>query len=311
MKVSFVATFFNEEKSIETFLDSLFEQSKMPNEIILVDGGSKDKTVAKINAYKKKSKRNIMLISKKGNRSVGRNAGISKATGDVITVSDAGCILNKEWMKNIVRPFETSKVDVVAGYYKGFAKSLFQKCLIPYVLVMPDKIDKKNFLPASRSMAFRKTVWSTLGGFPREFSHNEDYVFAKRMKSAGYKISFVRNAIVNWIPRDSYKQAFVMFFRFALGDIEAGIIRPKVVLVFLRYCIGIAIFFASVFFHSIVFLFLLLLGVFLYFCFSVAKNYRYVGDLRSVFIFPLLQLTADSAVLSGSVMGFIKSVRKK
>lgn len=308
MKVSFVATFFNEEKSIERFLDSIFEQRKMPNEIILVDGGSKDKTVAIINAYKKKGRKKIVLINKKGNRSVGRNAGILKATGDVIAISDAGCILSKEWLNNIVKPFETSNVDVVAGYYKGLAKSLFQKCLIPYVLVMPDKIDKNNFLPASRSMAFRKTVWTKLKGFPKEFSHNEDYVFAKRIKYAGYKIVFARNAIVNWIPRDNFKQTFIMFFRFAFGDIEAGIIRPKVVLIFLRYCIGIIVFVAGIIFHSVSLFLLLLVGVFLYLCFSVVKNYRYVSDFRSIFIFPLLQLVADSAVISGSIIGAIKRV---
>lgn len=310
MKISFVATFFNEEKSIEGFLDSIFEQSRMPDEIVLVDGGSKDKTVARINAYKKKNKKQLILINKKGNRSVGRNAGISKATGGIVAISDAGCTLSKDWLKNIVKPFESNKADVVAGYYKGLAKTLFQKCLVPYVLIMPDKIDKNNFLPASRSMAFKKSVWRELGGFPKEYSHNEDYVFAKRIKSVGYRIVFARNAIVNWIPRDNYKQAFIMFFRFALGDIEAGIVRPKVVLVFFRYTIGIVLFIVSMQFQSNILLVLLLLGFFLYLCFSLIKNYKYVDNLGAILIFPLLQLVADIAVLSGSVAGVAKRVKK-
>ena len=42
--VSFITTVFNEEVNIIEFLRSLMEQSHVPGEIILVDGGSEDKT---------------------------------------------------------------------------------------------------------------------------------------------------------------------------------------------------------------------------------------------------------------------------
>ena len=48
MKISFVATVFNEEKTITALLDSLFKQTKMPDEIIIVDGGSLDSTLSRI-----------------------------------------------------------------------------------------------------------------------------------------------------------------------------------------------------------------------------------------------------------------------
>jgi glycosyltransferase involved in cell wall biosynthesis len=47
-KLSFITTIYNEEKTIEKFLDSLFFQTKKVNEIIIVDGGSTDTTVEKI-----------------------------------------------------------------------------------------------------------------------------------------------------------------------------------------------------------------------------------------------------------------------
>ncbi|MDD5659446.1 MAG: glycosyltransferase, partial [Actinomycetota bacterium] len=43
--VSFISTVFNEEASISSFLNSFFKQNYLPEEIIFVDGGSKDKTV--------------------------------------------------------------------------------------------------------------------------------------------------------------------------------------------------------------------------------------------------------------------------
>src|SRR3989344_3151488 len=133
MKVSFVATVFNEEKTIGDFLKSIFWQSRIPDEIIIVDGTSSDKTVAKIkNAILKIKNYNVKfkILIKKGNRAVGRNEAIKQASNEIIVCSDAGCILDKNWVKNNIVPFNDLRVDVVAGYYKGRQKTIFQKCLI-------------------------------------------------------------------------------------------------------------------------------------------------------------------------------------
>jgi glycosyltransferase involved in cell wall biosynthesis len=315
MKTSLITTVYNEQDSIADFLKSIFEQTQLPDEIIIVDGGSKDQTVQKITEFKfpdSKKVPNIKLLFKDGNRSVGRNEAIEKASGDIILISDAGCILDKDWVKNITAPFANKKVDVVAGYYKGIAKNIFQKCLIPYVLVMEDKLDKDNFLPATRSMALRKSVWKKVGKFNEKLSHNEDYVFANKLKKINAKIFFCKDAIVNWIPRTNLKQAFVMFFRFALGDAEAKLFRDKVVYIFLRYIFVVYLIILSAIERSI-YLYsvniLLLVG---YIVWSIVKNYRYVKNPKAFFYLPLLQIISDLAVMTGTLIGLTKnfSLRK-
>lgn len=304
---SFITTTFNEEKTIEKYLDSIFAQTKMPNEIIIVDAQSKDNTLNLIKKYQSKTKRHntkIKLIIKKGNRSIGRNEAIKNATGDIILCSDAGCILDKDWVKNISKPFLNNSIDVVAGYYKGVASTILQKCLIPYVLIPQDKVNPYTFLPATRSMAFRKSVWEKVGGFNEKFSHNEDYVFSKELQKKHLKIFFENSAIVYWLPPKSWNEIFIMFYRFAKGDIQAKIIRPKVILIFVRYIVYFLLLLSYFVFYISLILYVLFFILFLYIIWAIEKNYRYVKNLKAVYLLPLLQFISDIAVIKGSLEGF-------
>lgn len=305
---SLICTVLNEEKNIEKFIDSIASQTVKPTEIIIVDGGSLDSTVNLIIHKQKeyKNKLNLNVLIKKGNRSVGRNIGIKNAKSKIIILTDAGCILDKNWVNNIVKPFENKSTDVVAGYYKGKPKNIFEKCLIPFVLVMEDKLKPKEFLPATRSMAIKKSVWRKIGGFNEKLSNNEDYAFANKLKDSGYNIKFEKSAIVYWLPRSSFKSTFRMFYRFAYGDIEAKILRVNVLLTILRYIIGIYLLILipimkSVYLNS--FIIVLLVS---YLIWSINKNYKYVRNPKALFYLPLLQFTADLAVVSGSFFAFLK-----
>jgi len=307
MKVSFIATVFNEEKSILPLLRSVFSQTRLPDEIIIVDGGSTDKTISYISDFKS-NKAKIKLVSKKGNRSVGRNEAIKRAANEIIVCSDAGCILDKNWVKNITKPFEDQDIGVVSGYYRGMSRDIFQKCLIPYVLVMPDKVNENNFLPASRSMAFRKSVWEKVGKFNEKLSHNEDYAFAIKLKEKGIKIVFEKLAIVSWIPRKNLKEAFIMFFRFAKGDVEAGVIRSNVIVLFARYFILLYLLFLIFRYKSLIIILSLAIGISCYIIWAILKNYKYVIALKAIFVLPLIQTTADIAVMLGSITGIFEQL---
>ncbi len=309
MRVSFISTVFNEEESIDALLDSIFEQSHPADEIIITDGGSVDKTVEKIKRKFAKQKRiKCILLEKKGDRAVGRNEAIKQATGDIIAISDAGCILDENWIKNITEPFRDQKIDVVAGYYGGKAKTPFQKCLVPYVLVMEDKVDSGSFLPATRSMALRKFVWKEAGGFPEKYSHNEDYVFAHTLKNKGFNIFFQKTAIVSWIPPNTLRAAFRMFYRFAMGDIESGLIRKKVVFIFLRYGLALYLLLLLALYKSII-VGAIMLALFAgYLFWSINKNYKYVKQWRACYLLPVLQFSSDAAVILGSLAGAVKKL---
>ena len=314
MKISFITTVFNEEKTIEGLLESLNNQTLKPDEVVIVDGGSTDKTLSAISNFKfpfSNKKIKVRVSIKKGNRSVGRNHAIRNAKKDIIVCSDSGCILDKDWLINIIKPFSDPKVDVVAGYYKGLAKNAFEKCLIPYVLVMKDKVNPENFLPATRSMAFRKLIWEKIGGFDEKLSNNEDYAFSKKLKKFNANMVFANDAIVNWIPRKNIIESFIMFYRFALGDGESGLFRPKVAFVFLRYISGLILVSLYFFSGNISLLLLVSLSLLSYIFWAILKNFRYIKHPYAYFYLPLLQFVSDFAVLLGTSIGIVKRLGKR
>lgn len=311
MKTSFIATVLNEEKTIEALLSSLAKQTKKPEEIIIVDGGSTDQTVAKIKTFQKKHPElEIKVFVKKGaNRSQGRNLAIKKAQNEIIAIADAGGELDRRWLEKISQPFSDPSVEVVAGYFKGKGKNVFEECVATFTLTVPHRVDPQNFLPASRSMAIRKKIWQKFSGFPEEFSDNEDFVFSNRLKKEGAKIVFAPEAVFYWYPREDLQSFAKMIFRFARGDAFAGLRYPRVATIFSRYLLALALIFFLPFYPILPLTIMLAVA---YLLWPIFKNYRYVKKWPAFFFLPLLQITTDLAIMAGSLAGrkqkFVKKV---
>ena len=245
--LSLIVTVFNEAETIENFLASCFKQTLPFNELIIVDANSTDATVDIIKNFAKKNTVSIRLFIREGNRSVGRNFAVKKSRGQWLAISDAGCVLDKNWLKMLSAEQNKTQARVVAGYYQGLATSTFEEASIPYFLVMPDRIQHSRFLPATRSMLIEKSLWEKMGGLNEKLDYSEDYQLAQRLKNLGIKIAFSEEARVYWLPPRNILEFCQKIFNFAKGDVLAGLIRKKVYLIFLRYLIffGILIFFPN------------------------------------------------------------------
>jgi glycosyltransferase involved in cell wall biosynthesis len=305
MNISLVITILNEESTLDSLFKSIQSQSLLPNEIIIVDGGSTDKSLEKLELWKKEKtfKNKLKVFIKKGNRSIGRNFAIQKSKNNLIAITDAGCTIHKNWLKKLSEKYKQTKSPVIAGYYQGIANSNFEEAVIPYVLVMPDRVNPNNFLPATRSMLIEKKIWKKVKKFNEKLDHNEDYDFAKKIEKENIEISFTSKAIVNWIPRKSLISFIKMIFRFAYGDAEADILRPKVLLILLRYFLMLLILFLIITKsissnYGLIFLIL----AFLSYCFwSILKNKKYTP--KGWYWLPILQLSSDLAIVIGTISG--------
>ncbi|MFH0943409.1 MAG: glycosyltransferase [Candidatus Beckwithbacteria bacterium] len=289
MKTSFVATIFNEANTINQLLDSIIQQTKLPDEVIIVDAGSTDLTIKLIKQHAINKTLTIRLIKQTGlNRSQGRNLGIKSAKHQVIVLSDAGCVLDSHWLERITRAFSTPSIKAVAGYYQSTTNSVLAKCLAPYVATMPDKFNPDTYLPSSRSLALRKSAWAVVGGYAEKLPYCEDLIFAKTLKE-NFRMAIKADAIVYWQTPSNLNSFYEQLKNYSSGDILAGF-QPhilKIISVYLRYLIffGVpALFFAYLFW-------------------PIIKFNRYVNSVKSWVYLPLAQVVADVAVMRGALLG--------
>jgi dolichol-phosphate mannosyltransferase len=116
MKLSIIIPVYNEEKTIALVIKkvSQVKLKEVVKEIIIVDDGSSDKSVAKI---KNLNMRNIKLFLHKKNQGKGAavRTGIKKATGEYIVIQDADLEYNPEDIKKLLVPIQKGKAKVVYG----------------------------------------------------------------------------------------------------------------------------------------------------------------------------------------------------
>lgn len=327
MAVSIIITTLNEEKSILPLLKCLKNQTYKAKEIITVDASSTDQTVKLIKNFSQQYPKLQLkiFVNKNCSRSQGRNLAIKQVQSPLIAITDAGCLPHPDWLEKMLEKFidfqaklltqqrqknqkqnqeqnySTKNLPVVAGYYWSLAKTPFQAAMIPFVLVMADRLNK-NFLPSTRSMLLAKTTWKKIGGFREDLNYSEDYEFALRLKKNHVPIIVAQNALVNWQPRTNLLEFFMMIYNFAQGDIKAGIFRYKVILVFLRYFFGLMIlaFIPHYYFLTV------MIMLMLYSLWAIQKNQRYVN--KGWFYLPILQITADLAVMWGTLEGIFNKL---
>jgi len=114
MKLSILIPVYNEEKTIKKIIDIVkkVRLSKVEKEIVVVDDGSKDKTLEVLKKIK-----GIKLIGHKKNSGKGAaiRTAIKHATGDIILIQDADLEYDPNDYSALIKPIIEGKAKVVYG----------------------------------------------------------------------------------------------------------------------------------------------------------------------------------------------------
>jgi len=120
LKVSVVVPLFNCERFLTDCLESIFNQTYTPSEIIVIDDGSTDASLSVLDAFKSAlPSRNLELLKVFHTHNLGaasaRNRGILEAKGDLIAFVDADDIWSTNKLSLQVAEIELRGVDFVCA----------------------------------------------------------------------------------------------------------------------------------------------------------------------------------------------------
>ena len=160
MTVSVVIPAYNEQNSIGLCLDSLMNQEQKPDEIIVVNNNSADRTAEIVKKYTGVS---LYLQKLKGTIPT-RNYGFEVARGDIVARCDADTIVPKNWIKDIVLDFEKDKSIVAVSTPVLFydIKWANQLLLLYYLYMFIPRIFMGHYPVVGPSMAVLRSAWEKI-----------------------------------------------------------------------------------------------------------------------------------------------------
>jgi glycosyltransferase involved in cell wall biosynthesis len=220
LKVSLIATVKDAVDDVGAFLGAIAAQTRQPDEVVIVDGGSTDGTLDIL-----KEHGTVTVVEAPGaNIARGRNLAVEAAAHDVIAVSDADCIPEPTWLERLLEPIARG-ADVAMGYYRPEGDSLLQVAAAS-VLPDPEELRQDRFMPSSRSVAFLRSAYRAGGGYPEWLDIGEDMFLDHAWRDLGLRMELVPDAIVRWRIRGTLGQTWRQYARYARGDAEAAM-HPK------------------------------------------------------------------------------------
>jgi glycosyltransferase involved in cell wall biosynthesis len=315
--ISIVIPVYNVEKTIGECLSSLIDQTRKPDEIIVVDDGSKDLTKEIASKFK-----NVIFLEKehKGPASA-RNFGAKKAKGEILLFTDSDCTLDKNWVSEMVKPFEDKETVGVQGRYETKQKGMIARFV---QLEIEDRYERmKKFgnidFIGSYSAGYRKRTFLESGGFDESFpiASGEDPELSFKLAKSGNKMVFNEKAIVYHNHVDSLpaylKQKFwraywrVLLYRKHPRKIKSESYTPqslklKIILSYL-FVLGIlfSLFIPSVFYISLLFLLLLII-------LTLPLSYKiFRKDRKLGLISPFLLILRTFVFSVGLIIGVLRA----
>lgn len=205
MDISVIIPTLNAEHEIEALLIALERQSIRPNEILVVDSASEDKTIELV--QKHKIVRLLEIDRQDFNHGTTRDMALNESSGDFVCFLTQDAVpVSDDYLKRLVAPMvEDSNIALVSGRQLPKANARRFEQLVrdfnypdtPSVRSKGDleKFGIKTFFASDTCSAYRRTAYLECGGFDH-VNTNEDMLMAAKFIALGMKVAYEPRAEV-------------------------------------------------------------------------------------------------------------------
>jgi len=216
--VALIIRCFNEEAHIGRLLTGALRQTRVPDEIIVVDSGSTDATLAIASAF---GARALKMPPEDFSFGHALNVGIGACDTDVTVFASAHVYpVYDTWIERLLEPFENASVAVTYGRQQTPADGRFseQRLLSQW---FPEQSVRRQRHPFcnNANAAIRRSVWEDQA-YDEELTGLEDLDWAKRATEAGHSIAYVAEASVIHVHDESFGQTVNRYRREAIAHRE-------------------------------------------------------------------------------------------
>jgi len=216
VRLSLVVPLQDEEATVESLLRSIAGQTRPPDEVILVNAASTDRTVGRIAAFAAPFPLRVLTVERVF-PGVARNEGVAAASQEWIAFTDGGIRLDARWLEALATVAATG-VDAVFGNFDPVCDTFFRtSAAVAYV---PGRSPNGTRGPSIASAAIRRSVFDTIGGFP-PFRASEDLVFMERL-TRQFRVGYAPAARAYWEIAGGLSSTHRRFAEYSWHNLEAG-----------------------------------------------------------------------------------------
>jgi GT2 family glycosyltransferase len=228
------------EHEVDATLEALFAQTRLPDEIIIADGGSRDGTRERIARWAGGAVPLRILPNPTRFAGGGRNVATAASRCEVIANLDFGNLAEPDWLEEMVRPFdEDPSVEFVTGVHVPTLDSPFQRVCAAVVytdnLMLPtmtlEDVTRKvgaRFIPGG-IVAYRRTLWERAGGYCEWAHKGQDRLFGRRVREIQGRIAISLRAVVRHHMASSLVSLMDRHFHYQLWAARMGLESPGMI----------------------------------------------------------------------------------